>query len=176
MSDFVRIDPRSLRENPFGLVADEWMIVAAGSPGTCGRDWNGMTASWGGFGELWNHDVAFVFVRPTRHSYGFMEAASRFSLSFLGEGHREALRLFGSLSGRDHDKAAEAGLARRDFDSGGGAVPGFEEARLVLALRKLYAADIDPSRFVDPALAAHYPDRDWHRMYVGAVEGAWAPS
>lgn len=200
--DFRRIDPRSLSMNPFSLIAEEWMLVTAGSPG----DWNTMTASWGGFGHLWNRDVAFVFVRPTRHTYGFMEREARFSLSFFGPGMRKALALCGSLSGRDVDKAQAAGITPRVFDAaeaapgdpagpggsptpsglGGPGGPGgaggadsagvvaFEEARLVLALRKLHAQDLDPACFVDPSINGHYEALDWHRLYVGAVEAAWS--
>ena len=172
--DFRRIDPRSLSMNPFSLIAEEWMLVTAGAPG----DWNTMTASWGGFGHLWNRDVAFVFVRPTRHTYGFMERESRFSLSFFGPGMRKALALCGSLSGRDVDKAQAAGITPRAFDAAGGAdsanVVAFEEARLVLALRKLHAQDLDPACFVDPSINDHYEALDWHRLYVGAIEAAWS--
>ncbi len=193
--DFRRIDPRSLSMNPFSLIAEEWMLVTAGAPG----DWNTMTASWGGFGHLWNRDVAFVFVRPTRHTYGFMERESRFSLSFFGPAMRQALALCGSLSGRDVDKAQAAGISPRAFDAaaspgepagqGGSPAPAglggpggadsanviaFEEARLVLALRKLHAQDLDPACFVDPSINDHYAALDWHRLYVGAVEAAWS--
>jgi hypothetical protein len=51
---------------------------------------------------------------------------------------------------------------------------GFEEARLVIACRKVYAADIEEAKFVDRELLKNYPKKDYHRMYVGAIEAAWS--
>jgi flavin reductase (DIM6/NTAB) family NADH-FMN oxidoreductase RutF len=177
-------DWRSLGENVFSLIADGWMLITAGE----GKAWNTMTASWGGLGELWNRDVAFVFVRPTRYTYGFMEGSELFSLSFFGEEGRAALSVCGSTSGRDTDKAAAAGLSPAVLQlptggarggasgdvSGDVSVVGFEEARLVIACRKVYAADIEEAKFVDRELLKNYPKKDYHRMYVGAIEAAWS--
>jgi len=172
-------DWRNLRENVFSLVSDGWMLITAGEA----KSWNTMTASWGGLGELWNRDVALVFVRPTRYTYGFMEGSALFSLSFFGEEHRAALSLCGSTSGRDTDKAAASGLtpailpiagASGGDAAGGSAVVSFEEARLVLACRKVYAADIEEAQFIDAGLLENYPKKDFHRMYVGAIEAAWS--
>jgi len=165
-------DWRGMRENVFSLVSDGWMLITAGSE----KGWNTMTASWGGFGELWNKDVAFVFVRPTRHTYGFMETNARFSLSFFGEERRKALAVCGSTSGRDTDKAAASGLSPAFLPLEGGAsgIVSFEEARLVLACRKVYSADIEEAKFLDSSLLENYPKKDFHRMYVGAIEAAWA--
>ena len=52
-----------------------------------------------------------------------------------------------------------------------GETPYFSEARLVLFCRKLYRQEMKPESFVDTALVRQwYPERDYHIMYVGAVE------
>ena len=58
-----------LNDNIFSLISKDWLLITAGEP----ERYNAMTASWGGLGHVWNRDVAFVFVRPTRHTYQFME-------------------------------------------------------------------------------------------------------
>ena len=42
---------------------------------TCGdqNGFNSMLVSWGGLGVLWGKNVAFVFVRHSRHTYNFIE-------------------------------------------------------------------------------------------------------
>ena len=55
-------DIRNWNDNPWSTIADRWMLITAGNSAS----WNTMTASWGGFGHLWNSDVVFAFVRPTR--------------------------------------------------------------------------------------------------------------
>jgi flavin reductase (DIM6/NTAB) family NADH-FMN oxidoreductase RutF len=157
------ITPKELQENPFKLIGDDWTLVTAGTP----QSWNTLTASWGGLGILWSRPVSFVFVRPTRHTFSFLEASPRFTLSFFDESWRQALRHIGTVSGRDHDKAAETGLVPHAL---GEDVVTFEQARLVIVHRKLHAQDLDPASFVDPSLEGSYPSRDYHRFYVGEIE------
>ncbi len=156
-------DVRSFSLSPFARIGEDWMLISAGGE----RDWNAMTASWGGLGVLWNANVAFAFVRPTRHTFGYLERADSFSLSFFDPAYRKALSFFGAHSGRDCDKAAGAGLTPIVFDDG---CLSFAEAREVFYCRKLYAQDIDPERFIDLGLNVHYPDKDYHRLYIGAIE------
>ncbi len=162
-----QISPKDLKENPLKLIGSDWMLITAGNA----EGWNTMTASWGGVGVLWNHDVAFSFIRPGRYTYGFMEKSERFSLSFFPADKKDALQFCGSHSGRDTDKAAGAGISPVLLP-GEGAVT-FAEASLVLECKKLYAQDFDPACFVDPGLATHYPKQDYHRLFIGSIEGAW---
>jgi flavin reductase (DIM6/NTAB) family NADH-FMN oxidoreductase RutF len=170
MATFRDFDWRTMSDNVWRLIGDEWMLVTAGSLSS----WNAMTASWGGFGHLWNMDVVFAFVRPTRHTHGFMEGSEGFTLSFFNPERRDILHVCGSTSGRDTDKAKAAGITPRAFSSLD--VPervSFEEARLIFSCRKVHAQDLDPAGFIDPTIAANYTGNDFHRLYVGAIEAAW---
>jgi flavin reductase (DIM6/NTAB) family NADH-FMN oxidoreductase RutF len=158
---FIEIRPDQLTDNPFKLINTDWMLVAAGTP----EKFNMMTASWGGLGVLWERKVAFAFVRPTRYTYEFIERSAGFTLSFFTEEHRKALEFCGSHSGRDTDKAKKTGLTPVHE----GEFVLFNEARLVLACRKLYYQDIGPERFLDPKIETMYPQKDYHRMYVGEI-------
>jgi hypothetical protein len=35
----------------------------------------------------------------------------------------------------------------------------------------MYTHDIDPAAFLDGTIERHYPEKDYHRMYVGEVLG-----
>jgi len=159
---FTAIQPDQLNDNPFKLIGKDWMLITAGAP----ESFNTMTASWGGLGVLWERKVAFCFIRPTRHTFGFMEHSPIFTLSFFEERHRKTLAFCGSHSGRDTDKIKDAGLTPVDKDG----FVYYQEARLVLACRKLYFQDLSPERFVDPKIGDMYPQKDYHRMYVGEIE------
>jgi flavin reductase (DIM6/NTAB) family NADH-FMN oxidoreductase RutF len=140
--------------------------------------WNTMTASWGGLGVLWGRDVAFMFIRPSRHTRGFADAAGLFTLSFFDESRRSALNFCGEKSGRDCDKAAETGLTPVVFDdtfkgardiSLKGAV-GFKEATEIIVCSKLYTHDFDPAKFLDrESVEKSYKGTDYHRMYIGEI-------
>ena len=154
-------------DNPFKLIGSDWMLITAGPP----EAFNTMTAAWGGLGVLWSKNVCFCFIRPQRYTYQFMEQSDAFTLSFFEEKYRKALQLCGSMSGREIDKAAEAGLTP---------VPGplagttcFAEARMVIACRKIYFQDVNPQNFLDPGIEQNYPAQDYHRMYIGEVMECW---
>lgn len=162
MTAFKPVLPGTLSCRIFHLIDKEWMLITAGTM----KRWNTMTASWGGLGTLWNKPVTFCFVRPTRHTYGFMEKSGCFTLSFFAEKYRKALLYCGSHSGRDVDKAGQTGLT--PFAVARGAV-GFRQARLMLVCRKLYCQDLTPCNFLDRTIDKLYPNKDYHRMYVGEV-------
>ncbi len=158
------INPYELNENLFSLLDREWMLITARDPET-GRI-NTMTASWGGFGILWNKPVAFVFIRPQRYTHEFTEMAEGMTLSFFSEEYRDALKLCGRISGRDCDKIAGAGLTPTLI----GERAAFAEAKMVMSCRKLYADDLREGAFVDAALLSNYSAGDYHTMYICEIE------
>ncbi len=164
MTDFRRISPEEL-ENVFHLFDKTWTLITAGDA----DEVNTMTASWGGMGVLWNKPVAFCFIRPQRHTFTLTEKHERFSLSFLSERYRPALRLCGAKSGRDINKFVAAGLTPAFCDR----TPYVAEARLVLLCRKLYADDLKTDAFLLPSLLENYKAGDFHRMYICEIEGAY---
>lgn len=165
MSQFRAVLPEEMQENPFRLIGKDWMLVTAGTL----NSFNTMTASWGGVGVLWNKNVCFVFVRPSRYTYEFIEQHDTLSLSFFSEEYRDALKLCGSKSGRDVDKVKLCGLS--PIPSSGGSVT-FEEARLVLTCKKLYACDLTENCCLDSSLLQNYQNGDFHRMYVCEILNA----
>ena len=169
VENFKTIVPEMIKENPFHLIGQDWMLITAGH-GESHRTFNTMTAAWGSLGTLWHKPVSFCFVRPTRYTYEFMEKNEIYTLSFFSKAYKEALSLCGTSSGRDTDKVTKAGFTA--FEIQPGAVT-FNEARLVLVCRKWYYQDLDPTHFLDPGIEKNYPQKDYHRMYVGEVISAF---
>lgn len=159
---FVEKDFLSIPENAGRLIGSDWMLISAGTP----QDFNTMTASWGGLGYLWNRPVAYIFIRPQRHTYSFVEQADYFSLCFFEDKYREILNYCGSVSGRDFDKAKETGLKVLNYND---QAVYYEQARLVLICRKLYHQDLKPDFFHDQSIHEVYPQKDYHRMYIGEI-------
>ena len=159
---FKRIQVSDIHENVFDLIGKQWMLITAGDE----ENFNTMTASWGGLGFLWNIPVAYIFIRPNRYSYQFVEANNYFTLSFFEYRYKHILNYCGSHSGRDVNKVKECNLIPVVTPHGSIC---FEQAKLVLECVKLYYNDIDPNHFKDRAIQRHYPDNDYHRMYIGKV-------
>ena len=160
MNEFITLTSEELEGNPFRMIGKQWMLITAGDE----QKTNTMTASWGGLGILWNKPVSFAFIRPTRYTYEFTEREEGYSLCFFDESYREALKLCGTVSGRDRNKIAEAGLTPRYEDG----IPYFDEAETVLLCRKIAVQDMDPAGFIDPAAAGFY-NNDYHRVYTGEI-------
>jgi flavin reductase (DIM6/NTAB) family NADH-FMN oxidoreductase RutF len=162
-SEFKSIDPETLQVSPFTLFAKEWPLLTAGRL----DHYNGMTIGWGGLGSLWRRPTATVYVRPQRHTFQFVEKEPYFSLSILDGRYKSALDYFGKKSGRDVNKAKETGLTPSAYAD---KTVYFQEARLVLILKKIYATDFKKSEFIglDPDQFYTSPG-EYHRLYIGEV-------
>ncbi len=162
-NEWKEISPLEI-ENAMKKIGKDWMLIVAKDEQNGGV--NAMTASWGCMGVLWNKNVAVCLIRPQRYTYGLVEKAERISLAFPDAAYRDAMTLCGRRSGRDCDKLKEAGLTTEELDG----VSVIREASMTLICRKLYADDLKPECFLDDTLLSHYPERDFHRVYVCEIE------
>lgn len=149
----------------FDSVGRRKFLLGAG----CAADHNMMTCGWGGLGVLWGDDVSFIFVRPTRHTFTYIENEPKYSVCLFDEEDKEKLNFCGTHSGKDCDKAQEAGLTPIDLDG----TVAFAEAREILICEKLYFDDIKPEQFLEYNLCKHYPEGDYHRVYIGRIKAVY---
>ncbi|MGM9538154.1 MAG: flavin reductase family protein [Candidatus Onthomonas sp.] len=165
-----QISVQSLNRNVFDAIGKQWMLVTAGNQEDC----NTMTASWGGLGVLWGAPVATAYIRPQRYTKEFLDREPYFTLSFLPEQYRGALRYCGSHSGRDEDKWAASGLTTAYTENG---VPYVAQAELVLVCRKQFCQRMDPDCILDPEVDEKwYPAKDYHYIYIGKIVEAYQNS
>jgi len=162
---FKSVKASELAVNPFTKIGKEWLLIT----GNRGEETNTMTASWGGLGVLWNRDVATVYIRPQRYTKEFIDASEYFTLSFFAEEYRKELNFLGKVSGRDTDKMKETGLTIIDAPHG---TKSYQEASLVLVLKKMYRGKIDLENFIDPSIEKFYPEKDYHEVYIGEIVDA----
>ena len=163
---FKKISPESI-DGVIERIGKDWMLICAHDEEN-GRT-NAMTASWGAMGVLWNKSVCICFVRPERHTHKLIEETERFSIAFLDEAHREALRFCGRVSGRDTDKLTECGFNTVTLDE----TDVIEEASLVLVCKRLYQDELRESAFLDKGLLKNYENGGYHTMYVCEILGAY---
>ena len=158
-----KIDFSQLELNPFTVIGEETFLLTAGSYDA----WNTMTAGWGGFGYLWEKPVAYVFVRESRYTYGFIEKSNGFSLSFFPPEMKGVLDYCGTHTGSDSDKAKGAGITPIGLDG----TVAFEESNLIMTCRKAASICLDRKAIIDESILKLYPHGDWHHMYAGFIEG-----
>lgn len=153
------------------LIGKQWMLITAGTP----NNFNCMTASWGGLGVLWGKPVAYIFVRPNRHTVGFINEQPSLTLSFMPESHRADVLFCGRNSGRDTDKIACTNLTPVTTDSG---LVTYEHAELVLECRKMFKTRLQQADFLDwdevsPKWYAE--DNPLHDLYICEITRALVP-
>lgn len=162
---FRKINPTELPGNVIDEVCNKWMLLAAGTP----EDFNFMTINWGMMGELWFKPAVTVYVRHSRHTYGYVENNDTFTLTMLKPGHEDALKLAGSKSGRDMDKLKESGLTAAVVDG----CPTFEEAAYTIVCKKMYAGDLVAEQAIGETFGKVYEDPDYHKMYIAEIVSAY---
>ena len=144
-----------MQVDPFTKFEKDWALLTAGTP----DHFNSMTIGWGALGTVWNMDVLTVYVRPDRYTWQFLKDSDTFTVSFFPEHCRQALTIMGTLSGRDGDKVAAAGLTPRFLPQG----ITFEEAAETFVCRKIYMA---PMAYEDVPPVAQ-------RIYRNGVQPHW---
>lgn len=164
---FEQVDISSLEFNPFQALETDNFLITAGD----GDAWNTMTAAWGFFGNMWAKNSFGIVVRDSRHTYGFLEQAKGFTVSFFPPEYKKALQFCGSHSGRDTDKAAATGLKPVVVDSGDGLeLVTFEQANMVFCCTKASRTILSPDQFLDPRIESCYPKKDYHTLYIGFID------
>ena len=160
---FKTVNPNEINENFIKNIGDEWMLISAGNK----DKYNMMTASWGFAGVMWGSPTAIAAVRPQRYTMEFMKSKDYFTLSFFGD-DKKIHAVCGKESGRNVNKTEKTGLTPL-FDNDTEA-PYFNEARLVLICKKVYAQDLDKNSFIDTDIVDKiYPANDFHTMFYGKI-------
>ena len=162
MNPFTEINIKDFTPDSFGI-KNKWMLItAAKADGSV----NTMTASWGGFGVMWNKEVVFVVIRPQRYTREFIENAESFSLTFFDKSYLKDLAYLGKVSGRDENKIAESGL-NITLDKN---IPYFQEAETVIIAKKLFIQRIEEEAFLEKDIIDKwYPEKDYHYLYIAEI-------
>ncbi|MCQ2611222.1 MAG: flavin reductase [Treponema sp.] len=158
---FVKTDLYDLNFNVFQEINKNWTLVAAKN--SQGKS-NALTASWGAMGEIWGTEAATVYIRHSRYTKQFIDDSQYFTIS-LFNGHKDALGVMGSKSGKNCDKVKEAGLTPAEVEG----QPTFEEASGVLICKKIFNTDIKMQDMSDELKNQFYKDGDIHTMYIGQI-------
>ena len=152
------------KETTDQLDGDGALLIAGQPP-------NPMTIGWGTMGIIWGMPVMQVYVRPTRYTYGLMEAATEFSVCFLPKEQGRELAICGTQSGRDTDKMAMCGfraekgiLIRTPFIQGSSF---HYECRIV------HKHPLDPETLDRKVIRRYYPKKDFHMVYYGEILGTF---
>ena len=110
--------------------------------------------------------MLYIHLRYTKE---FVDSQERFSICVMPQKFRNELSYCGKVSGRDEDKIAKCGFSVAHHKD----VPYFNESRIVLICKKLYAQEMKAECFTNEGknlAETFYKDNDWHVMYIAEIE------
>ena len=128
---------------------------------------NVMTIGWGSIGRYWAKPVFVVPVRESRYTYGCMNGCGDFTVNVLPRKLADLAAFCGTVSGRDHDKLAEANLTAAPSLSVKS--PIIEECVLSYECKVVHVNDMVPKTLAEDLAGACYPKGDYHRLYFGQI-------
>ena len=130
---------------------------------------NGMTVAWGFFGCLWNEPYFLATVRPYRFTWKGIRDSRRFTVNVLSDTYAEALKYFGTVSGRSEDKFAK-GLLQLDETLNDYCAP-IREAHLILDCAVVTANNLQPFFIPEEAIQKFYQnDNGYHTIFYGRID------
>ncbi|MGI6211405.1 MAG: flavin reductase [Anaerovoracaceae bacterium] len=131
---------------------------------------NGCTVMYGAEGMIWSKPVYFAFIKPERYTWEFVKESDYFTVSYFPDEWNGIHKVYGYQSGRDIDKAKEAGITTEFLEHG----IGYKEAREIYICRILYIEQL--KKELEPAdVAAKYDDPndmiygECHYMIIGEI-------
>lgn len=132
---------------------------------------NVMTIGWMTGGVVWGKPILVVYVRPTRFTFQYLEQVPEFTVNVLPPEYAEALQFCGTASGRDVDKFAQTGL--KPVSARKVKVPVIEQGVIHYECRIVHKSDLVPENLATE-LQSVYPQKDYHRIYMGEVLAVYA--
>ena len=132
---------------------------------------NSMTIGWGSIGVIWRIPIFMVMVRPSRHTWGLIEAAGEFTVSVPLQDMSKALGICGTKSGRDTDKLALAGL--KTLPGQVLSTPVIAGAGLHYECKVVFKQAMNPPALDGTLSQECYPTGDFHTMYFGKILSTW---
>lgn len=144
--------------DPLSLDEDSAIIIASD-----GKETNGMTIGWAGFGVLWKKLMATVYVHKQRYSKHIFDNAEYYSINFMKKEHKDVVNYFGTVSGKDEDKMSKCGLVVIND-----VAPYFEDARVAVLCRVMGKSDFDINN-VDDGVKDWYQKQGVHTQYYGEI-------
>lgn len=147
-------------------VGKELGIFTAGTQ----KHHNGCTVMYGAVGMIWSKPVYFAFIKPERFTWNFVKESEYFTVSFFPAKLNRIHKVYGYKSGRDVDKAKEAGITTEFLEHG----IGYQEAKEIYVCKILYVDQL--KRELEPTdVVAKYNDPndiiygESHYMIIGEI-------
>ena len=140
-----------------------------------GDKFNSMVIGWGHPGIIWGMETFCVYVRQSRYTKAQLDKTKEFTLSvpFEGKIDPEIVRVCGTMSGRDIDKADYVTLVEPQTNH----TSGIKEYPLTIECEIIYQQDQVLEQLPENVINRYYSDEEdfgnFHTMYLGKIVDAY---
>lgn len=168
---FKSIDAKDIDQNIFKLLEVDHSVITAGTDSL----YNSMTASWGGWGRLYEKQIAWCTLNAGRYTLELIKKNETFTFSFFDEAYKDQVLFLGSKTGRDSDKMKEVKLTKVDTPSGNIT---YKEAFLVIECKLIQQSTINPEDVKEPEdkeflNKAYKNANNYHQLLIGDITKVW---
>ncbi len=168
---FKKIEPEILTDNVFKLVSKDWTCITAGNDSL----FNSMTASFGGWGILYNKPVTWCMLRANRYTLELIKKEHKFTMCYFDDTYKNELLLFGSKSGRNSNKMKETKLTAIKTPNNNIA---YKEARLIIECKLIQITTVNPNDVYPEEAKKFVSDackelNDCHKLVFAEITAIW---
>jgi flavin reductase (DIM6/NTAB) family NADH-FMN oxidoreductase RutF len=168
---FQQVQPTELTGNVFKLVGQDFTVITAGKE----SDFNSMTASYGGWGQLFDLSSTWCFLRANRYTLEYIKKEQSYTMTYFEDKYKDQVLYFGSKSGRDSDKMKNNPFTYVKTPSGNIT---YKEAKLVIECKLMEITTVNPSdfyldkgkKFVEEA---YEEAKEYHKLVFGEITHVW---
>ncbi|GAB6011216.1 flavin reductase [Viscerimonas tarda] len=168
---FQAIDATALTDNVFKTVGQDFTVITAGDTLT----YNSMTASFGGWGLLFEKPVTWCFLRANRYTLELMKKEETYTMSYFDDQYKDQVLFFGSKTGKGTNKMKETTLTNVLTPSGNTT---YKEARLILECKLMEITTVSPKDFykqeyIDFIESGYKDAKAYHKLVFGEITKIW---
>lgn len=170
---YKEIIPTDISDNVFKLVGEDYSVITAGTDSA----YNTMTASWGGWGQLFNKPTTWCILNGNRYTLEFIQKEKTYTMSYFPDQFKEQVLFFGSKSGKGTDKMKENTLSFVKTPSGNIA---YKEARMIIECKLVEVTEVNPNdfhteegkSFIEKGLQKE-TGKGYHKLVFGEITKVW---
>lgn len=168
---FKKIEPTELTDNVFRLLSQDHTVITAGTDSL----YNSMTASWGGWGQLFEKPVTWCFLNGSRYTLELIKKEEVYTMSYFPEQYKDQVIAFGSKSGRNSDKMKNHTFTMVKTPEGN---ISYKEAKLIIECKLFEVTSVNPDDFYTEEgrffVENAYKDaKEYHKLVFGMITNIW---
>lgn len=133
---------------------------------------NTMTIGWGSLSQYWGQEIFIVPVRHSRYTFELLNNTDEFTISVPVKGQfDEALKIAGTVSGRNEDKIKKASLNLKDAKEI--TTPVIDGCDIYYECKILSFIDLKKEDLDKEIQDRWYANGDMHRLYFAKILRAY---